>query len=89
MCLNAETLRSAKRSAKLRTRSSPSPPVRTNSLYFTTIIMDSSVDAIATERQMLAKKLRLELKEWEQSFAAAHQGRKAGREDIKQHPEIG
>lgn len=33
--------------------------------------------------------MRLELKEWEQSFAAAHQGRKAGREDIKQHPEIG
>lgn len=37
----------------------------------------------------MAKSLRLELKEWEQSFAATHQGRKAGREDIKQYPEIG
>lgn len=33
--------------------------------------------------------LRLELKAWEKEFAIAHQGRKAGREDIKQHPEIG
>ena len=43
----------------------------------------------ATEINALAKALRLELKEWEQSFAAAHQGRKVGREDIKQYPEIG
>lgn len=35
------------------------------------------------------QKLRLELKEWEKSFAAANGGKKAGREDIKQHPEIG
>lgn len=41
------------------------------------------------ENDTLAKRLRLELKEWEQSFAAAHQGRKAGREDIKQHRDIG
>ena len=34
-------------------------------------------------------KLRKELKEWERAFSAAHEGRKAGREDIKQHPEIG
>lgn len=33
--------------------------------------------------------LRLELKEWEKSFAAGSGGKKAGREDIKQHPEIG
>jgi hypothetical protein len=33
--------------------------------------------------------LRLELKAWEKEFANAHQGRKASREDIKQHPEIG
>lgn len=33
--------------------------------------------------------LRQELKEWEKSFAASNEGRKAGREDIKQHPEIG
>ena len=34
-------------------------------------------------------KLRKELKEWERAFSAAHEGRKAGREDIKQHPDIG
>lgn len=34
-------------------------------------------------------KLRLELKGWEKLFAAANQGRRAGRDDIKQHPEIG
>ncbi len=34
-------------------------------------------------------KLRLDLKEWEKSFAAANEGRKAGRDDIKQHPTIG
>ncbi|KAL9000907.1 MAG: hypothetical protein Q9169_000662 [Polycauliona sp. 2 TL-2023] len=32
--------------------------------------------------------LRLELKLWEKSFAGLHEGKKAGREDIKQHPEI-
>ncbi|CAO1602846.1 hypothetical protein XANCAGTX0491_006444 [Xanthoria calcicola] len=32
--------------------------------------------------------LRLELKEWEKSFALSNQGKKAGREDIRQHPEI-
>ena len=51
--------------------------------------MDSSNAAADIEDQLLVKKLRLDLKEWEQSFAATHQGRKAGREDIKQHPEIG
>ncbi|MCJ1403378.1 DNA replication regulator sld2 [Xylographa trunciseda] len=35
-----------------------------------------------------AQTLRAELKGWETSFAAANSGRKAGREDIKQHPEI-
>ncbi len=34
-------------------------------------------------------KLRKELKEWERVFSAAHEGRKAGREDIKQNPDIG
>ncbi|KAL8840230.1 MAG: hypothetical protein Q9170_001437 [Blastenia crenularia] len=34
------------------------------------------------------QKLRLELKEWEKTFAAANEGKKAGREDIKQNPEI-
>ena len=51
--------------------------------------MHGSDGAITIDHNTLAKKLRLELKEWEQSFAVAHQGRKAGREDIKQHPEIG
>ncbi|KAI9749570.1 MAG: hypothetical protein M4579_006821 [Chaenotheca gracillima] len=32
--------------------------------------------------------LRLELKEWEKCFAAANEGRKAGREDIKKDPTI-
>ena len=45
--------------------------------------------AIATDNDNLAKELRLELKKWEKSYAAAHQGRKVGREDIKQYPEIG
>ena len=43
----------------------------------------------ATELYIVAKELRQELKEWEQSFAAAHQGRKAERADIKLHPDIG
>ena len=33
--------------------------------------------------------LRQELKVWEREFAAANGGRKAGRDDIKQHPSIG
>lgn len=33
--------------------------------------------------------LRAELKEWERAFAAANGGKKAGRDDIKQNPEIG
>ena len=37
----------------------------------------------------ITQKLKLELKEWEKCFAAAHGGRKAGREDIKQNPDIG
>lgn len=45
--------------------------------------------AIATECDTVANTLRQELKDWEQSFAATHQGRKAERKDIKQHPEIG
>lgn len=51
--------------------------------------MDSLNAATTTESHTVVTSLRLELKEWEQSFAAAHQGRKAAREDIKQHPDIG
>ncbi len=43
----------------------------------------------ASEPQEESYKLRQELKGWEKSFAAAHNGRKAGRDDIKQHPGIG
>ncbi|KAL2835036.1 DNA replication/checkpoint protein [Aspergillus cavernicola] len=35
-----------------------------------------------------ATTLRAELKEWEREFAAANEGRKAGRDDIKRAPEI-
>jgi DNA replication regulator SLD2 len=46
----------------------------------------------AEERDKLQKQsatLRQELKVWEREFAAANGGRRAGREDIKQHPSIG
>ena len=43
----------------------------------------------APEVNDASKKLKLELKQWEKAFAAAHDGRKAGREDIKQNPDIG
>ncbi len=33
--------------------------------------------------------IRQELKDWEKQFAAANDGRKAGREDIKKNPAIG
>jgi hypothetical protein len=33
--------------------------------------------------------LRSELKAWEKTFAGRNDGRKAGREDIKKHPDIG
>ena len=39
--------------------------------------------------QIQTEKVRAELKSWEKSFAAANEGRKAGREDIKKNPEIG
>jgi hypothetical protein len=46
----------------------------------------------AEEREKLIERsnaLRQELKIWEREFAAANNGRKAAREDIKQNPEIG
>jgi hypothetical protein len=33
--------------------------------------------------------LRVELKQWEKSFSDANGGKKAGRHDIKQDPDIG
>ncbi|CEL07436.1 hypothetical protein ASPCAL10593 [Aspergillus calidoustus] len=44
--------------------------------------------AAASEIAAHAAALRAELKEWERGFAAANGGRKAGRNDIKQVPEI-
>ena len=43
----------------------------------------------ASDTETASNRLRLELKQWEKAFAAANNGRKAGREDIKQHPDIG
>ena len=48
---------------------------------------DSAIMHGEEEDQLL--RLRKELKEWERAFSVAHEGRKAGREDIKQHPDIG
>ena len=44
------------------------------------------------DREVLTEKsatLRSDLKAWEKEFAAQNDGRKAGREDIKQNPAIG
>ncbi|MCJ1258772.1 regulatory particle non-ATPase [Lignoscripta atroalba] len=43
----------------------------------------------AAETTERSNRLRAELKAWEKIFATANEGRKAGRDDIKQHPEIG
>jgi hypothetical protein len=46
----------------------------------------------AEEREKLSNQscaLRQELKVWEREFAAENGGRKAGRDDVKQHPSIG
>ncbi|MCJ1362263.1 DNA replication regulator sld2 [Acarospora aff. strigata] len=40
------------------------------------------------ELQTQSTNLRQELKDWEKSFSAANEGRKAGRDDIKEHPTI-
>jgi DNA replication regulator SLD2 len=44
------------------------------------------------EREELTERsntLRVELKIWEKNFAAANNGKKASRDDIKKHPDIG
>lgn len=46
-------------------------------------------DLDTSEIVALSGSLRAELKEWERAFAAANEGRKAERNDIKQAPEIG
>ena len=50
------------------------------------------VDHVHVSRAEVAEQavtLRAELKVWEKAFASAHGGKKAGREDIKQNPDIG
>ena len=42
---------------------------------------------VAYEEESL--QLRAELKEWEGDWGAAHDGKKPGRDDIKQNPHIG
>lgn len=51
-------------------------------------MIEISSSASVTETEIIVKGLRQELKEWETRFFDVNQ-RKAGREDIKQHPEIG
>ncbi|KAF3390578.1 DNA replication regulator sld2 [Penicillium rolfsii] len=46
-------------------------------------VLNSSVEVASRARE-----LRVDLKTWEKEFASTHDGRKAGREDIKQHPDI-
>jgi len=41
------------------------------------------------EQTKRSNSLRLELKAWEKEFAAANEGRKASRDDIKKNLEIG
>ena len=51
--------------------------------------MSISDSAALGEPEARSRKLRAELKVWEKTFADANGGRKAGREDIKRHPDIG
>lgn len=54
--------------------------------------MMADVDVLPTSSADITAQsttLRAELKEWERTFAAANGGKKAGRDDIKQNPEIG
>ncbi|KAJ5469675.1 DNA replication regulator sld2 [Penicillium diatomitis] len=50
--------------------------------------MDDHVLQSSADVASKALELRADLKTWEKAFAATHEGRKAGREDIKQHPVI-
>lgn len=58
-------------------------------MYLQSTTMATHSTEIVTETQLILTALRRELKKWEKSFAATHEGRKPGREDIKQCPEIG
>ena len=48
-----------------------------------------SIEVFALLEDSTQQNLRAELKAWEKKFAAENGGRKAGRSDIKQNPEIG
>lgn len=87
------TLRATRDVTPRATRPSPSnrasqshhiPPIRPITMSITTLTEPGDTD---THSQ--SEKVRAELKAWEKSFAAANEGRKAGRQDIKQNPEIG
>jgi hypothetical protein len=58
-------------------------------LATSSVAMADHVLTSSTEVASRAVNLRAELKSWEKDFAFTHDGRKAGREDIKQHPDIG
>jgi hypothetical protein len=47
-------------------------------------ILNSSAEVAAQ-----AVNVRADLKTWEKAFASANGGKKAGRDDIKQNPDIG
>jgi hypothetical protein len=47
-------------------------------------VLNSSAEVAAQ-----AVNLRADLKTWEKAFASANGGKKAGRDDIKQNPDIG
>ena len=46
-------------------------------------------DATKTEYDEKSKDLRAELKRWENEWAQTHDGKKPGRQDIKDNAEIG
>jgi hypothetical protein len=52
-------------------------------------VIESSLGATPDTMASRLQKLRTELKQWEKAFALANDGRKAGRDDIKQDVQIG
>ena len=51
--------------------------------------MADSVLSSSAEVAAQAVNVRADLKTWEKAFASANGGKKAGRDDIKQNPDIG
>ena len=52
-------------------------------------MISATNDTKASTVTSTADTLRNELKTWEKAFANANEGRKAGRDDIKNDPQIG